>query len=244
MPALANKVAVVTGATSGMALATARLFVEEGAHVYITGRRQEYLDRAADELGRRVTAVPADSANLSDLDRLFATVRAGHGRIDVLYASAGGGGGSQRLGEITEEGFDKVFNLNARGTLFTVQKALPLMGEGGSIILTGSAGVWKGLQGLSVYLAAKAALRAYVRTWAAELAGQGIRVNLVSPGSTDTGALAKVPDAIKDTLAAEIPLGRLGRPEDIAAAVLFLASTNSSFITGTELFVDGGYAQI
>lgn len=244
MPKLAGKVAVVTGASSGMALATAELFVQEGAHVYITGRRQELLDRAVERIGRNVTAVQADSGDVASLDRLADAVRHGHGRVDVLFASAGFGGGTQSLGEVTEEAFDNIFGVNVRGTLFTAQKLLPMMTDGGSIILNGSAGSVKGFAGLSLYSASKAALRSFARTWTAELAPRGIRVNVINPGPIDTAAFDGASDEAKDSYAAIVPAGRLGRPEEIAAAALFLASSDASFVTGTALFVDGGTAQL
>jgi NAD(P)-dependent dehydrogenase (short-subunit alcohol dehydrogenase family) len=244
MGKLAGKVAVITGGTSGMALATARLFVAEGAHVYVTGRRKPLLDEVAEELGADVTAVQADSGDLADLARLAETVRLGHGRVDVVYASAGGGGGQQMLGEITEEAFDRIVGLNVRGSLFTVQTLLPLMASGSSIILNGSGGSVKGLPGLSLYSAAKAALRSFVRTWAAELAPRGIRANVIIPGPTDTNAFTGASDASKKAYAAQVPMGRLGRPEEIAAAALYLACADSSFTTGTALYVDGGYLQV
>ena len=244
MPKLADKVAVITGATSGMALASAKALAGEGAHVYITGRRKEMLDRAVEQIGRNVTAVQADSGDLAALDHLAETVRHGHGRVDVLFASAGYGGGGQALGEVTQEAFDKIFGVNVRGTLFTVQKLLPLMGEGASIILNGSAGSVKGLPGLSLYSASKAALRSFARTWAAELAPRGIRVNVLIPGPIDTAAFEGSSEEAKKGYAAMVPLGRLGLPEEIGKAVLFLASSDASFVTGTAMYVDGGIAQV
>jgi NAD(P)-dependent dehydrogenase (short-subunit alcohol dehydrogenase family) len=241
---LAGKVAVVTGATSGMGLAAAKALAGEGAHVYITGRRSEMLDRAAAELGRNVTPVQADSGDLAALDRLAETVRQGHGRVDVLYASAGYGGGGQRLGEVTVEAYDKIFGVNVRGTLFTAQVLLPLMGEGAAIILNGSGGSVKGLPGMSLYSASKAALRSFARTWAAELAPRGIRVNVIIPGPIDTAVWEHSSEESKKRYAAVVPLGRLGRPEEIGKAVLFLASPDASFVTGTALYVDGGYTQV
>jgi NAD(P)-dependent dehydrogenase (short-subunit alcohol dehydrogenase family) len=241
---LANKVAVVTGATSGMALAAVRALASEGAHVYVTGRRQEMLQRVADELGSSVTAVQADSGDLTALEHLAATVRRGHGRVDVLFASAGYVGGGQPLGEVTAERFDHVFGVNARGTLFTVQLLLPLMGEGASIILNGSGGSVKGLPGLSVYSASKATLRSFARTWAAELAPRGIRVNVIMPGAIDTAAFTGVSEEVKQRQADPVPLGRLGRTEEIGQAVLFLATSDASYVTGSALYVDGGYAQV
>ncbi len=244
MGKLEGKVAVVTGATSGLALASAKLFVEEGAYAFITGRRQEGLDKAVKEIGRNVTAVQADSGNLADLDRLYERVKAEKGRIDVLYASAGYGEFNVPLGSITEANYDQTFNTNVKGTLFTVQKALPLMRDGGSIIMTGSIASMKGFGGFSVYNASKAAVRSFARTWTGDLKARNIRVNVLSPGTIDTGAFVGVPKEIKDQFVSLIPMGRIGLPREIATAALFLASDDSSFVTGIELFVDGGTAQI
>lgn len=244
MTKLHGQVAVITGATAGMALATATLFVTEGAHVYITGRRKDQLDDAVSEIGGNVTGVRSDSGNPRDLDLLVDAVRAGHGRVDVLYVSAGIGTVEEPLTAVTEDSFDTVFGVNVRGALFTVQKLLPLMSNGGSIILNGSA-VWgKGIPGQSVYAATKAALRSFARTWAAELAERGIRVNVLSPGPTDTAMIAGTPPEVREQIAALIPLKRLGQPADIAKVALFLASDDSSFVTGIDLSVDGGLAQI
>jgi NAD(P)-dependent dehydrogenase (short-subunit alcohol dehydrogenase family) len=244
MGKLEGKVAVVTGATSGLALASAKLFVEEGAYAFITGRRQEGLDKAVKEIGRNVTAVQADSGNLADLDRLYERVKAEKGRIDVLYASAGYGEFNVPLGSITEANFDQTFNTNVKGTLFTVQKALPLMRDGGSIIMTGSIASVKGFGGFSVYNASKAAVRSFARTWTVDLKARNIRVNVLSPGTIDTGVFVGVPKEVKDQFVSLIPMGRIGLPREIATAALFLASDDSSFVTGIELFVDGGTAQI
>ncbi len=244
MGKLEGKVAVITGATSGMALATAKLFMEEGAYVFITGRRQEQLDRAVREIGRNVTGVQGDAGNLADLDRLYDTVKAEKGHIDILFASAGVGEFNVPLGSITEEGFDKTFNVNVRGTLFTVQKALPLMRDGGSIIMNGSIASVKGFEGFSVYNASKAAVRSFARTWTVDLKARKIRVNVLSPGTIDTGVFVGVPKEIKDQFVSLIPMGRIGQPHEIATVALFLASDDSSFVTGIELFVDGGTAQI
>ena len=243
MGKLEGKVAVITGATSGMALATAKLFVEEGAYVFITGRRKETLDQAVKAIGKNVTGVQADSSKLDDLDRLYATVKKEKGRIDVLFASAGGGELGP-LGSITEEQFDRTFGLNVRGTLFTVQKALPLFSDGGSIILNASIAGVKGFPGAGVYSASKAAVRSFARTWTVELKDRKIRVNVLSPGTIDTAILDVFPQEAKDFFVSLIPWRRMGRPEEIATAVLFLASSDSSFVTGIELFVDGGAAQI
>jgi NAD(P)-dependent dehydrogenase (short-subunit alcohol dehydrogenase family) len=241
---LEGKVAVITGATSGMALATAKLFVEEGAYVFITGRRQEQLDAAVKQVGKNVTGVRGDVANLTDLDRLYDTVKAKTGHIDILYASAGAGDFNVPLGTITEANFDDIFNVNVRGTLFTVQKALPLMRDGGAIIMTGSIAGTKGFPGLSVYSASKAAVRSFARTWTVDLKDRHIRVNVISAGTIDTGIFTGVAKEVKDEFVSIIPMGRIGQPHEIARAALFLASDDSSFITGIELFVDGGTAQI
>jgi NAD(P)-dependent dehydrogenase (short-subunit alcohol dehydrogenase family) len=244
MDKLKGKVAVITGATSGMALATAKLFVEEGAHVFITGRRKEQLDEAVKTIGKDVTGVQGDAGKLADLDRLYGTVKAQKGQFDVLFSSAGVGEFNSPLGSITEEGFDSTFNVNVRGTLFAVQKALPLMRDGGSIILNGSIASMKGFPGMSVYNASKAAVRSFARTWTNDLKARKIRVNVLSPGTIDTGVFAGVPKEVKDQFISIIPMGRIGEPREIATAALFLASDDSSFVTGIELFVDGGTAQI
>ena len=241
---LEGKVAVITGATSGMALATAKLFVEEGAYVFITGRRQQQLDAAVKEIGKNVTGVQGDAGNLADLDRLYDAVKAKKGHIDILYASAGVGEFNIPLGVITEANFDNTFNVNVRGTLFTVQKALSLMRDGGSVIMTGSIASAKGFPGLSVYNASKAAIRSFARTWTVDLKDRHIRVNVISPGTIDTGIFVGVPKEVKDQFVSIIPMGRIGQPHEIAAAALFLVSDDSSFVTGIELFVDGGTAQI
>jgi NAD(P)-dependent dehydrogenase (short-subunit alcohol dehydrogenase family) len=244
MPKLENKVAVITGATSGMALATARLFVSEGAYAFITGRRQDRLDAAVKAIGRNVTGVQGDAANLDDLDRLYDTVRREKGRIDVLFASAGYGGEFAAIGKVTEEHFDKVIGLNVRGTLFTVQKALPLMSDGGSIILNGSMAGVKGFASSGVYNASKAAVRSFARTWTVDLKARKIRVNTLSPGTIDTEALVGMPKESLDRFVARIPRGAMGQPEEVATAALFLASSDSSFISGIDLPVDGGVTQI
>jgi NAD(P)-dependent dehydrogenase (short-subunit alcohol dehydrogenase family) len=240
---LESRVAVITGATSGMALATAKLFVEEGAYVFITGRRQEMLDKAVKEIGKNVTGVQGDAGKIADLDRLFAIVKNEKGGIDVLFASAGYGELGKPLGSITEKGFDDTFNVNVRGTLFTVQKALPLMKDGGSIILNSSIAGVKGFPGTSVYSASKAAVRSFARTWTAELKGK-IRVNVITPGTIDTAMFGGLTQEMKDGYVSIIPMGRMGKPREIAAAALFLASDDSSFVTGIELLVDGGTAQV
>ena len=244
MGKLEGKVAVITGGSSGMALASARRFVEEGAYVFITGRKQEQLDQAVKSIGRNVTGVRSDAANLDDLDRLFDTVKRVKGKIDVLYASAGIGE-SVPLGEITEQHFDATFNLNARGTLFTVQKALPLFNDGGSIIMTGSVASLKGFPGYGVYSASKAALRSFARTWLNELKGRNIRVNVLSPGPIATPMQDQVlTEEGKQMFQSLIPRGTMGQPEEIATVALFLASDDSSFVNGVELAVDGGMTAI
>jgi NAD(P)-dependent dehydrogenase (short-subunit alcohol dehydrogenase family) len=244
MKKLEGKVAVITGATSGMALATAKLFVEEGAYVFITGRRQQQLDEAVKAIGKNVTGVQGDAGNLSDIDRLYEAVKAKKGQLDILYASAGVGDFGIPLGTVTAEIFDKTFDVNVRGTLFTVQKALPLMRDGGSIIMTGSIASVKGFPGMSVYNASKAAVRSFARTWTNDLKDRKIRVNVLSPGTIDTGVFVGVPKEAKDQFVSLIPMGRIGQSEEIATVALFLASNDSSFVTGIELFVDGGTAQI
>jgi NAD(P)-dependent dehydrogenase (short-subunit alcohol dehydrogenase family) len=243
MGKLDGKVAVITAATSGMALATAKLLVEEGAYVFITGRRKEKLDEAVKAIGRNVTGVQGDAANLADLDRLYETVKKEKGRIDVLFASAGQGEFG-KIGEITEEHFDKIFDLNVRGTLFTVQKALPLFTDGGSIIMNGSIASIKGFPSFGVYSASKAAVRSFARTWLVDLKDRKIRVNVLSPGTIDTPILDPLGPEVKEQFKTLIPRGELGRPEEIATVALFLASSDSSFVNGVELFVDGGTAQI
>jgi NAD(P)-dependent dehydrogenase (short-subunit alcohol dehydrogenase family) len=244
MGKLDGKVAVITGGTSGFALASAKLFVEEGAYVFITGRQRETLEEAVTFIGRNVTGVQGDAANLDDLDRLFATVKQEKGSIDVLFASAGTGQAAT-LGEITEEHFDQTFGLNARGTLFTVQKALPIFNDGGSILMTASIAAIKGFPGWSVYAASKAVLHAYARVWLNELKDRGIRVNVLSPGQVSTPMQERVLDAeARKQLEALIPRGRMGQPEEIATVALFLASDDSSYINGMELNVDGGTSAI
>jgi NAD(P)-dependent dehydrogenase (short-subunit alcohol dehydrogenase family) len=244
MGKLDGKVAVITAATSGMALATAKLFFEEGAYVFITGRRQKQLDDAVKSIGRNITGVQGDASNFADLDRLFETVKAEKSHIDILFASAGYGEFNVPIGSITEENYDKTFDTNVRGTIFTVQKALPLLRDGASVIMNGSIAGSKGLPGFSVYNASKAAVRSLARTWTSDLKDRKIRVNVLSPGPIETGVFDGVPQEVKDGLVSLIPMGRMGRPEEIARAALFLASDDSSFITGIELFVDGGTAQI
>ncbi len=243
MSKLSGKVAVVTGGGSGIGLAIARRFASEGASVFITGRRQAELDRAVALIGGKVEAVQGDVTDTADLDRLYDTVRAGKGRLDILVANSGIAEPS-RLEEITEEHFDRTFDVNARATLFTVQKAIPLMSEGGTIVLIGSIAGSIGTPGYTAYGATKAAMRSYARSWTSEFASRGIRVNTLSPGPIDTPMFEKVTDDVRATLTGLIPLGRLGRPDEVAAAALFLASDDSSFIAGAELCIDGGMSQV
>ena len=247
---LEGKIAVVTGATAGIGLAAAKRFVTEGAHVFITGRRQAELDAAVAAIGKNVTGVLADSRKLADLDRLYTQVKADKGRIDVLYANAGGGT-LLPLGAITEEQYDDTFNLNVKGVLFTVQKALPLLSDGASVIVAGSTAGISGTANFSVYSASKAAVRNFVRSWILDLKDRNVRVNTLSPGPTKTPGLVDLagPEeanqkGLLDFLATQVPLGRLGDPDEIAKAAVFLASEDASFITGAELFVDGGTAQV
>jgi NAD(P)-dependent dehydrogenase (short-subunit alcohol dehydrogenase family) len=244
-----GKIAVITGGNSGIGLATAQRLVNEGAYVFITGRRQPELDAAVRLIGKNVTAVQGDVSNLADLDRLYATVKQQKGRIDILFANAGLGEFAP-LGSISEAHYDKTFNINVKGVLFTVQKALPLLVDGGAIVLNASIVSSKGMPAFSVYSATKAALRSFARTWTVDLKDRKIRVNAVSPGPIETpgvDGLAKNPGdlaQIKANLANAVPMGRMGTSDEIAKAVSFLASDDASFITGIELFVDGGMAQI
>ncbi|MEO5917232.1 MAG: SDR family oxidoreductase [Luteolibacter sp.] len=247
---LAGKIALITGGSSGIGLATAKRFVAEGARVFITGRRQPELDAAVAEIGGNITAIRSDIASLTDLDQLFSLIREQAGRIDILFANAGSGAFAP-LGQITEEHFDKYFGINVKGTLFTVQKALELIPAGGSIIMNGSIVSIKGFPAFSVYAATKAAIRSFARTWSVDLKGRNIRVNVVSPGTVVTPAykneLGLTDEQIVEfeaQAAAGAPLGRSGTPDEIAKVVSFLASDDSSFVTGIELFVDGGSAQI
>ncbi|MFN6480157.1 glucose 1-dehydrogenase [Nostoc sp. DedQUE07] len=249
MKKLEGKIALVTGGNSGIGLATAKQFVAEGAYVYITGRRQAELDAAVEAIGKNVTAVQSDVSNLADLDRLFATIKQEQGHLDIIFANAGGGQIAP-LGAITEEHFDKTFNVNVKGLLFTVQKALPLLPEGASIILNASITSIKGTPAFSVYSATKAAVRSFARNWILDLRERKIRVNAISPGVVPTpgydhlGLNDQQLQEFVDSQASTIPLGRVGKPDEIAKAVVFLASDDSSFVNGIELFVDGGMAQI
>ncbi len=249
MGKLEGKISLVTGGNSGIGLATAKQFVNEGAYVFITGRREPELATAVKEIGRKVTAVQGDVSDLGDLDRLFAQIKREKGKLDIVFANAGVAKYAP-LGTITEDLYDSIFNINVKGVLFTVQKALPLMPDGASIILNASIVASKGLPANSVYSATKAALRSFARTWTTDLKDRRIRVNAVSPGATDTPGLsnllasAKVGEERVQTISNSVPLGRFGTPDEIAKAVVFLASDDSSYITGTELFVDGGFAQV
>ena len=249
MGKLEGKVAVITGGNSGIGLATAERFVKEGAEVFITGRRQSELDKAVKLIGKNVIGVQGDVANLADLDRLYATVKQRAGRIDIVFANAGGGEFAP-LGAITEEHFDKTFGSNVKGLLFTVQKALPLLADGGSVILNASIVSMKGVPALSVYSATKAAVRSFARSWTTDLKDRRIRVNAISPGPIDTpgvdslGKNAEETKQFKAAMIATVPMGRMGNSDEIAKAAVFLASDDSSFVTGIELFVDGGSAQI
>jgi NAD(P)-dependent dehydrogenase (short-subunit alcohol dehydrogenase family) len=241
---LEDKVALVTGGSAGIGLGIAKHFAEEGARVFIVGRRRSQLDEAAAAIGGDAEAIQGDISNLADLDRIYATVEARAGRIDVLAVNAGVYEFAT-LGEITEEQFDRTFNTDVRGVLFTVQKALPLLSKGSSVILTGSMVSIKGFASCSVYNAAKAAVRSFARTWIVDLKGRDIRVNVLSPGYTDTPGLSHfVTDQEKAAMVASVPLGRIGTPDDLGKAAVFLASDDSAYVTGIELFVDGGAAQI
>jgi NAD(P)-dependent dehydrogenase (short-subunit alcohol dehydrogenase family) len=246
---LEGKIALVTGGTSGIGLATAKQFAIEGAHVFITGRRASELTAAVNEIGGNATGVQGDMSKLSDLDRLFAQIKREKGRLDIVFANAGIAKYAP-FGTITEEHFDSIFDINVKGVLFTVQKALPLLPDGASVILNASVVGSKGMSSNSVYSATKAALRSFARTWTTDLKTRHIRVNAVSPGPIDTPGLSNLvassaagAERLK-SIPATVPLGRLGKPDEIAKAIVFLASDDSSFVTGTELFVDGGFAQV
>jgi NAD(P)-dependent dehydrogenase (short-subunit alcohol dehydrogenase family) len=249
MAKLEGKIALVTGGNSGIGLATAKRFVNEGAYVFITSRRERELAAAVKEIGRNLTGVQGDVSNLGDLDRLFAQIKREKGRLDIVFANAGVAKFSP-LGKITEELYDSIFSINVKGLLFTVQKALPLLPDGASIILNASIVATKGLPANSVYSATKAAVRSFARTWTTDLKDRHIRVNAVSPGATDTPGLSELLASSEtgqqrlQMISNSVPLGRLGTPDEIAKAVVFLASDDSSYITGTELFVDGGFAQV
>lgn len=249
MAKLTGKIAVITGGNSGIGLATAQVFAAEGAQVVVTGRRQEALDAALKTIGHGAAGIRGDVAKLADLDRLYAEVKKTFGRIDVLFANAGIGR-SVPLQDATEEHFDSIFAVNVKGLYFTVQKALPLLSEGASVILTGSAAGVTGMANSSVYSATKAAVRSLARTWAAELVARKIRVNTLSPGPIRTpiidtlGLTAEQRDAFEKGIVAMVPMGRMGEPEEVAKAALYLASSDSTYVTGVDLFVDGGAAQV
>jgi len=249
MNRLAGKVALVTGGNSGIGLATAKQFVNEGAYVYITGRREAELAAAVKEIGSDVAGVQGDVSNPADLDRLFAQIQQEKGRLDILFANAGIAKYAA-LGTVTEKLFDSIFGINVKGLLFTVQKALPLLPDGASIILNASVVGSKGLPANSVYSATKAAVRSFARTWTSDLKDRRIRVNAISPGAIDTPGLSdllgssEVGQQRMKMLSTVIPHGRLGVPDEVAKAVVFLASDESRYVTGAELFVDGGFAQV
>jgi len=237
------QVAVITGGTEGIGLATAQLFVHEGAYVFITGRRQKELDEAVTAIGSNATGVQGDVAKLADLDRLYQTVGKVKGRIDIIFANAGVGE-FVPVPNISEEHFDKLFNINVKGALFTVQKGLPLLNDGGSIILSGSVASVKGTPAFGVYAASKAAIRSFVRTWTTDLKDRHIRSNVVSPGPIKTPLTNRQSADVIARIVSTVPMGRIGEPDEVAKAALYLASDDSSFVTGVELFVDGGRAQI
>lgn len=249
MGKLDGKIALITGGNSGIGLGTAKRFVNEGAYVFITGRRQAELDAAVQEIGRNVTAVQGNVSSLSDLDRLFAQIKGDKGRLDVVFANAGIAQYAS-FGQVTEEHYNSIFDINVKGVLFTIQKALPLLPDGASVILNASVVGSKGLSSNSVYSATKAAIRSFARTWTTDLKSRHIRVNAISPGPIETPGLhnlmdsAQVGEERRKAIANSVPLGRFGLPDDIAKAAVFLASDDSSFITGIELFVDGGFAQV
>lgn len=246
---LEQKVALITGGSTGIGLATAKRFVAEGAKVVITGRRKEVLDAAVKEIGSNAIGIQADAGNLADLDRLYAQIKQQHGRIDILFANAGIGEVGT-IDKVTEEQFDKIFATNAKGVFFTVQKAIPLIPDGGTIVLNASIVSIKGMPGFGVYSATKAAVRSFARTWTNELKDRQIRVNVVSPGPIETpGVDGLAPNEeqakkLKAGLTSQVPLGRMGDPDEIAKTVVFLASDDSSFVAGIELFVDGGMVQV
>jgi len=240
---LKDKIAVITGGSEGIGLATAKLFAREGAYVFITGRRQKELDEAVKAIGRNVSGVQGEVAKLADLDRLYETIAEVKGRVDNVFAHAGVGE-FVPFGAVTVEHFDKLLNINVKGALFTVQKALPLMNDGGSIILNGSVASVKGTAAFGVCAASKAAIRSFVRTRTTDLKGRGIRSNVVSPGPIDTPLTGQQSADVIARIVSTVPMGRMGEPDEVAQAALFLASDDSSFVTGIEVFVDGGRAQI
>jgi NAD(P)-dependent dehydrogenase (short-subunit alcohol dehydrogenase family) len=240
---LEGKIAVITGGSEGTGLATAKLFVKEGAYVFITGRRQKELDEAVKAIGSNATGVRGDVTTMADLDLLYEIVGKAKGRVDIIFANAGVGE-FVRFGEVSEEQFDKLININLKGAFFTVQKGLPLLNDGGSIILTGSVASIKGTAAFGVYAASKAAIRSFVRTWTTDLKDRHIRSNVVSPGPIKTPLVNRQPADVIERIASTIPMGRMGEPDEVAKAALYLASDDSSFVTGIELFVDGGRAQV
>jgi NAD(P)-dependent dehydrogenase (short-subunit alcohol dehydrogenase family) len=246
---LEGKIALITGGNSGIGLATAKEFVNEGAYVFITGRREAELPAAKKQIGKNVTAIQGDVSNLDDLDRLFVQIKKEKGKIDIVFANAGVARYAP-IGTITEDFFDSIFDINVKGVLFTVQKSLPLLRDSGSIILNASIVGSKGLSSNSVYSATKAAVRSFARTWTTDLKDRRIRVNAISPGPIDTPGLSELlassetGEQRKKMISNTVPLGRFGKPEEIAKAVVFLASDDASYITGIELFVDGGFAQV
>jgi len=249
MHGLDGKIALITGGTSGIGLATAKEFVNEGAYVFITGRRELKLAAAVKEIGRNISGVQGDVSNIADLDRLFGQIRKEKSKLDVVFANAGVAKYAP-FDKITEEFYESIFNINVKGLLFTVQKALPLLPDGASIVLNASIVASKGFSSNSVYSATKAAVRSFARTWTTDLRDRRVRVNAISPGSIDTPGLSEllasseVGEQRKKMISTMVPLGRFGTPDEIAKAVVFLASDDSSFVTGTELFVDGGFAQV
>jgi len=246
---LEGKIALITGGSSGIGLATAKRFVYEGANVFIFGRRQNEIDAGVSEIGKNVIGIQGDVSNIADLDRLFDVVKDQKGHLDILFANAGIAQFAP-LGEISEEHFDKIFRINVKGLLFTVQKALPILEDGGSIILNASIGSSKGVGGTSVYSATKAAVRSFARTWTVDLRDRKIRVNAISPGPIDTPIFSSITqneeqsELFKKNIVTAVPMKRMGSPDEIAKVVSFLASDDSSYVTGIELFVDGGLAQI